>query len=187
MLEELWPAIVNSDEAYDGQFFYAVETTRIFCRPSCKSRLPKPENVRIFRSPEEALAAHFRPCKRCRPDHIREPRVDFVNQAVQFIKQHYPDPITLTTMAQALYISPYYLHRIFSRVLGMTPAEYVRQVRLETAQRLLKESNMRVTDVAGSVGFLNRAHFATAFRTRMGMSPTMYRHRVRVENLAKED
>ena len=65
---EMWEAVQRSDASYDGLFFYAVKTTGIFCRPSCKSKPPKRENLCYFASGEEARAAGFRPCKRCRSD-----------------------------------------------------------------------------------------------------------------------
>ncbi|MCL6516792.1 Ada metal-binding domain-containing protein [Alicyclobacillus sp.] len=63
-----WRAIVNCDAAFDGQFFYGVTSTGVFCRPSCRSRTPRRENVRIFHSNREAQAAGFRPCKHCHPE-----------------------------------------------------------------------------------------------------------------------
>ena len=51
--EEMWNAVKNSDANYDGLFFYAVKTTGIFCRPSCKSNLPKRENICYFKSAKE--------------------------------------------------------------------------------------------------------------------------------------
>lgn len=66
--DEMWNAVCNSDENYDGLFFYAVKTTGIFCRPSCKSKIPKKENICYFTSAEDAEKAGFRPCKRCRSD-----------------------------------------------------------------------------------------------------------------------
>ncbi len=60
---EKWQAIILNDASYDGAFFYGVKTTGIFCRPSCKSRTPKKENVRVFQNAEQALLENFRPCK----------------------------------------------------------------------------------------------------------------------------
>ncbi len=70
MQDEMWTAIINCNPAYDGRFFYGVVTTGIFCRPSCKSKNPKKEHVRIFQSAQEAVGAGFRPCKRCQPDQM---------------------------------------------------------------------------------------------------------------------
>lgn len=81
MKEHLWKAIVNGDLSYDGRFFYGVNTTGVFCRPSCNSRKPKREHVRIFSTIREAMAAGFRPCKRCRPDLPRCPGEEEGNPA----------------------------------------------------------------------------------------------------------
>lgn len=66
--QEMWEAVQNSDANYDGLFFYAVKTTGIFCRPSCKSKPPKHENICYFSSAKQARLAGYRPCKRCRSD-----------------------------------------------------------------------------------------------------------------------
>lgn len=63
MTEEQWQAILQNDAAYNEKFFYAVKTTGIFCRPSCKSKAPNRENTRIFQNAEQALESGFRPCK----------------------------------------------------------------------------------------------------------------------------
>ncbi len=66
--EEKWKAALSCDADYDGQFFYGVKTTGIFCRPSCKSKSPKREHVVFFDTAEQARKYGLRPCKRCRPD-----------------------------------------------------------------------------------------------------------------------
>ena len=75
MNAEIWEAIIHCDPAYDGKFYYGVHTTGIFCRPSCKSKKPKRENVSTFKTIDEALSAGFRPCKRCRPEEMRRQAV----------------------------------------------------------------------------------------------------------------
>src|ERR1700734_2680482 len=62
-----WLSVVERDKRSDGDFYYSVRTTGVYCRPSCGARLPRPENVRFYKTTEEAEAAGFRPCKRCRP------------------------------------------------------------------------------------------------------------------------
>ena len=69
--ESRWYALVDREREADGQFWYGVITTRIYCRPHCPSRLPRSGNVRFFNSQREARAAGLRPCKRCRPDDHR--------------------------------------------------------------------------------------------------------------------
>ena len=63
-----WAAVVARDAAADGKFVYSVETTGVYCRPSCAARLARPENVRFHASATDAERAGFRPCKRCKPD-----------------------------------------------------------------------------------------------------------------------
>jgi AraC family transcriptional regulator, regulatory protein of adaptative response / methylated-DNA-[protein]-cysteine methyltransferase len=65
-----WDAIVQRLPSADGKFLYAVKTTKIYCRPTCASRQPKPDYVLFFNSCDEAEAAGFRPCKRCSPRSI---------------------------------------------------------------------------------------------------------------------
>src|SRR6188508_1178672 len=66
-LDPRWSAVVNRDATADGTFFYSVRTTGVYCRPSCKARLARPENVAFHASTKDAEAAGFRRCKRCRP------------------------------------------------------------------------------------------------------------------------
>ncbi len=65
---ERWAAVQRRDRAADGEFFYSVRTTGVYCRPSCAARLPRRENVSFHDSTAAAERAGFRPCKRCRPD-----------------------------------------------------------------------------------------------------------------------
>lgn len=65
---ERWAAVMARDRGSDGKFFYSVRTTGIYCRPSCASRLPRPENVAFHDTALEAERAGFRPCRRCRPE-----------------------------------------------------------------------------------------------------------------------
>ncbi|MCL6453125.1 MAG: bifunctional transcriptional activator/DNA repair enzyme AdaA [Alicyclobacillus sp.] len=174
-----WQAIVNCDAAFDGRFVYGVRTTRVFCRPSCPSRQPKPENVRIFERADDALAAGFRPCKRCRPElPAHHPDKDLVDAAKRVLLAHLSEPITLRELADCLAVSPYHLHRVFKRVTGVTPGAFQMNIRLASARTILRnEPDRAVTDVALSLGFPSAAHFATVFHRRFGCSPSAYRTR----------
>ncbi|MHB1684381.1 MAG: bifunctional transcriptional activator/DNA repair enzyme AdaA [Bacilli bacterium] len=180
MLEEQWNAIINCDSSYDGQFFYAVRTTGIFCRPSCKSRDPNRDNVLVFMTVDAAMEAGFRTCKRCRPDKFRWPAEELVHKTKEYIEEHYSEPLTLGGIAKALHISQYHLHHVFKRLTGLTPVEYLLQTRLAEANRLLEETNLNVTEVAVSVGFVSVAHFSTVFRKQLGQSPSAHRSLIRV-------
>ncbi|MGY4690963.1 bifunctional transcriptional activator/DNA repair enzyme AdaA [Salibacterium sp. K-3] len=177
--QEIWQAIIQNDSTFDGTFFYAVETTGIFCRPSCKSRVPNKENVRIFKNAQEALSEHFRPCKRCRPDGIQLPDEEWIAQIVKWIDPHYSEPLTLDKLAELFHGSPYHLHRTFKRIKGITVAEYVQQMRISEAMKSLSSNNQTVRDIAVSVGIPNAAHFATLFQQKIGLTPTEYRQRTK--------
>lgn len=170
-----WQAILANDAAQDGRFYYAVASTGIFCRPSCKSRPPKRENVLVFASAEQAKAARFRPCKRCRPEGQRLPDREWVDQIADYIDRHYRDKLTLETLAEGCHGSPYHLQRTFKRVMRMTPTEYLGRRRIEEAQRALAESQRTVAEIARDVGIGSSAYMITLFKKITGVTPNEYR------------
>ncbi|MBC1811580.1 methylphosphotriester-DNA--protein-cysteine methyltransferase family protein [Listeria booriae] len=175
--EEQWRAICENDARYDGKFFYAVSSTRIFCRPSCKSRVPRRENVSIFRNLEDAMAAGYRPCKRCKSGGARMPDVEWVAQIEAFVLEHYAEHLTLDRIADGCHGSAYHLHRVFKAQKGMTPLDFVHQVRIRRACVLLETTGMSVMDIGVAVGISNAAQFATLFRKLEGVTPSVYRKR----------
>ncbi|MGG3451197.1 bifunctional transcriptional activator/DNA repair enzyme AdaA [Domibacillus aminovorans] len=156
---EYWKAITECDAAYDETFFYGVTTTGIFCRPSYKSRVPNQENVRIFKNAYIALEEKFRPCKRCKPDGLHLSAEEWVEQIVEWIDQHYIKPLTLHTLADISDGSPYHLQRLFKRVRGLSPTEYIQQVRLEKAIHGLETTGQSIADIGTAVGFSNTPYF----------------------------
>ncbi len=175
MKDEYWQAIVLSDASYDGKFYYGVRTTGIYCRPSCKSRVPVKTNVRLFINSSEALSENFRPCKRCKPDGGRLPNEDWVGQIVDVIKSRYAEPLTLGTLAQMFHGSPYHLQRTFKRIQGVSPAEFLLRTRISKAQQLLENTHLPVMNIAFAVGITNTSHFSTQFLNQTGTTPTLYR------------
>lgn len=175
--DALWHAIVNCETTFDGEYLYGVITTGFFCRPSCRSRTPIPENVRIFLNIDAALAAGFRPCKRCRPDECRMgPDEELVQGAKQIIHQRFEEPLTLDILATELCISPYHLHRVFRRSTGTTPGDYILHTRIESTKEALRiEPQRTITGIALAVGFRSASHFSTAFQRKTGQTPTDFR------------
>ncbi|MCA1296028.1 bifunctional transcriptional activator/DNA repair enzyme AdaA [Paenibacillus sp. alder61] len=173
--QERWQAIIGNDAASDGQFYYAVKTTGIFCRPSCKSRPPKKENISIFASPDEAMSAGYRPCKRCKPTGSRLPDEEWVAVVTEYIDEHPHEALNLHSLAELCHGSPYHLHRTFKRVKGITPLEYIQAVRVERAKRLLLGTDLPVSDVGRRVGLPNTPYFITLFKKNTGLTPAGFR------------
>lgn len=189
--EDKWQAIIGNDSSYDDKFWYAVKTTGIFCRPSCKSKAPKMENVRVFEHPQQALAANFRPCKRCKPTGERLPDQEWVVQITAIIEKNFNDNLTLETLADMCHGSPYHLHRTFKRIKGITPVEFTQAMRMNKAMEYLVHSDKSIADVASSVGMPNTSYFITLFKKRIGHTPNDYRQLnklkpARVEELHNE-
>ncbi|WP_338551585.1 bifunctional transcriptional activator/DNA repair enzyme AdaA [Paenibacillus sp. KS-LC4] len=174
---EQWRAIVGNDPSYDGQFYYAVKTTGIFCRPSCKSRPPNRENIGYFRTVEQALTAQFRPCKRCKPTGQRLPDEEWISVVTEYIDRHYKNKLTLAALASVCHGTPYHLHRTFKKVTGKTPVDYIQQIRIEKAKALLLSSPKSIAEVGECVGLFNTPYFITLFKQKTGHTPEGYRQR----------
>lgn len=104
-----------------GVSFLRCEPPAFFCRPSCHSKRALRKNVRFFANAQQALDAGFRPCKRCQPDNARaqQRRLDKIACACRLLEQE--TPVTLASLAQAVAMSPFHLHRLFKASTGMTP------------------------------------------------------------------
>lgn len=122
-----WASVLARDAAQDGLFVFAVTTTGIYCKPSCSSRRPRPENVRFHASCNEAELAGFRPCRRCRPEQPAHQarHAERIAQACRLIEASHP-PLTLEELAQQVGLSRFYFHQLFKNHTGMTPRAYAR-------------------------------------------------------------
>jgi AraC family transcriptional regulator of adaptative response / methylphosphotriester-DNA alkyltransferase methyltransferase len=174
---EKWQAILNNDASYDLQFYYAVKTTGIFCRPSCKSRPPKKENVCLFQTAEQALSAQFRPCKRCKPTGLRLPDDEWIALVTEYIDKNYMETLTLEILANICHGSPFHLHRTFKKVIKITPVEFIQQKRIGLAKTQLISSDKPVAEIGLSVGMLNTPYFITLFKKKTGHTPAQYRQK----------
>ncbi len=174
--EEMWQAVRENNANYDGLFFYAVKTTKIYCHPSCKSKLPKQEHICFFESSADAIKAGFRPCKRCRSDLIDyQPMRDIAFQIKTLIEDAYHAQIELNHKIQGLGVTQRRLTDIFKDAYGMTPKAYADSLKLQEARRLLSNSNMKVIDIAYSVGFGSLSTFYAFFKKEIGVTPSAYR------------
>jgi AraC family transcriptional regulator of adaptative response/methylated-DNA-[protein]-cysteine methyltransferase len=175
-----WAAFMRRDRAWDGRLIGAVKTTGIYCKPSCPAKRPKRENVEFFSTGEEARAAGFRPCLRCKPDEVGRDR-EAVDQAVKLIEQAEGAP-TLSDLAEAVGYAPHHFQRIFKRDLGVSPAEYARGLRNRRAEDALKQ-NGRVTDAVYDAGYSGPSGFYSDAKERLGMTPSAWRDGGRGETI----
>lgn len=170
-----WEAIRENDTAFDRLFFYGVQTTKIFCRPSCRSKVPNKKNVRIFTDVKHALAEDFRPCKRCKPELRQTPNEKLVNEMCAWIDQQYSQPITLAQLGDAFHTSPYHLQRTFKHVTGETPHVYIRKKRLQKARALLVQTDAPISQIGNILGFPNTSYFTTVFKKETSSTPNQFR------------
>ena len=168
-----WKALRTRDAAQDGRFVYAVRTTGVYCRPSCGARPPRPENVAFFADGDEARAAGFRPCKRCRPDEERrEARI--VADACRAIEAAEEMP-RLDDLAAGAGLSPSHFHRLFRKATGLTPRAYGAAERARRVRAGLAREEASVTEAIYDAGFNASSRFYEVSNAMLGMTPTDYK------------
>ncbi len=171
--QEMRAAIAARDASYDGRFFFAVFTTGVFCKPSCPSRPARHENLRFFANSESAIAAGFRPCKRCQPI-SRSPHLDQLVKIARFIESHAQEQLTLLTLAERAGVSASHLQRTFKNVFGVSPKVYQDAVRTRHLKQSLKEGES-ITDAIYSSGYGSLSRFYGEASRSIGMTPKAYR------------
>jgi len=179
-VETAWAAFMRRDRSWDGRVIGAVSTTGVYCKPSCPARRPKRENVTFFATGEEARAAGYRPCLRCKPDEVGRDR-EAVAAAIKFIEAAEEAP-TLAEVADAVGYAPHHFQRIFKRDLGVSPAEYARGLRNRRTEAALK-ANGRVTDAVYDAGYSGPSSFYSDAKERLGMTPSAWRNGGRGETI----
>lgn len=176
--DEMYECILASDPAWDGRFYFGVVTTGIYCRPSCRVRKPRLENVRFFRSPLEARAAGLRPCRRCHPDDFANGDEPDREEVLALVSEVRANPSRFPDVEAMVARSGYgatHLFEVFRRVLGATPASVLKASRIEHAKRLLRETRASVLDVALASGFQSASAFHRRFKAATGLTPAQYR------------
>ncbi len=175
-------ALSARDPRFDGRFVVGVLTTGIFCRPVCPAPTARRENTRYFASPAAALAAGYRPCRRCRPE--AAPALpewtlasDTVLRAQRLIDDGFLDERAVAELAAAVGVGVRHLTRLFLTELGASPGALARARRLQLARRLVDESDLGMTAVAMSAGYGSVRRFNDEFRAVFGEPPSASRRR----------
>jgi AraC family transcriptional regulator of adaptative response/methylated-DNA-[protein]-cysteine methyltransferase len=178
--ETAWAAFMRRDRGWDGRVIGAVKTTGIYCKPSCPAKRPKRENVEFFATGEEALAAGYRPCMRCKPDEVGRDR-EAVAKAVKLIEAAEEAP-SLSEIADAVGYALHHFQRIFTRDLGVSPAGYWRGLRAKRAADALTETE-QVTEAIYEAGYSGPSRFYADAKERLGMTPSAWRDGGRGETI----
>ena len=173
--EQRWEAVQRRDPSADNKFFYSVQTTGVYCRPSCAARLPLRKNVCFYASCEEAERAGFRPCKRCKPNQasIREQQATLIARICRMIETE-PEPPALESLAKAAGLSPYHFHRLFKSTTGLTPRGYAAAHRHKRVREELARSQS-VTQAIYDSGYNSNGRFYADSPKMLGMTPTAFR------------
>ncbi|MDH0645391.1 helix-turn-helix domain-containing protein [Pseudomonas sp. GD03858] len=192
-----YQALKAHDARFDGAFFAAVTSTGIYCRPVCRVKTPRRENIRFYRHAAQAEAAGFRPCLRCRPE--LAPRAAswstedasriLALQAARLMDE--PDALSsivpvlanqpqttggaMARIAGHLGVSDRHLRRIFEAHFGVSPLQYLQTRRLLAAKQLIADTQLPMTQVALSSGFASVRRFNDAFSRHYGLNPSALR------------
>ncbi|HSK72501.1 MAG TPA: bifunctional DNA-binding transcriptional regulator/O6-methylguanine-DNA methyltransferase Ada [Pyrinomonadaceae bacterium] len=171
--EIYWNAVINNDARFDGAFVYGVDSTRIYCKPSCSARQPKPENVRFFPSVETAEAKGFRACLRCRPSSEKaNPQTAGVLRACEILETE--EQITLEELSAELDLSPAHLQKVFKEIVGVSPKKFAEISRLEKFKKELKNGS-DVTEAIYESGFGSSSRLYENVSQKLGMTPAVYK------------
>lgn len=170
------------DPRFDGEFFLAVKTTGIYCRPICPARAPAEKNVSYYRNSVQAAQAGFRPCLRCRPESAPDSPAwmgtsTTVQRALGLIQQGALNEGSLASLALRLGVGERYLRKLFQQELGVSPQGIALHQRLLFASKLLAETPMPITEVAFAAGFGSVRRFNDAVRTHFRLTPGELRRR----------
>lgn len=197
-----WQQVLERDAAADGQFFYAVKSTKIYCRPSCPSRRPMRKNVSFFPTATAAEAAGYRPCKRCEPEQATprpDPQAAVIAAATEYLAEHATERTKLVDLAKATGVGRLTILRGFRRVLGVSPGEFAKAQRMTRFKNALRpevprsdthpakrpgaeksaaasaKPAKRITDAIYEAGFGSSSRLYEASGESLGMTPRMMR------------
>jgi AraC family transcriptional regulator, regulatory protein of adaptative response / methylated-DNA-[protein]-cysteine methyltransferase len=172
--EVRWRAVETRDATMSGCFVYAVTSTKIFCRPNCGSRRALRRNVEFFATVGEAVGAGYRPCRRCRPEELREsdPSMAAVIESCRRLES--TSEVSLTAIAAELGYSERHLRRRFHEVIGVSASVYARAYKSERVRANLR-AGAPVTSAVFDAGYGSVRAFYEHGAPALGMAPARYR------------
>ncbi|MGW8877698.1 bifunctional transcriptional activator/DNA repair enzyme AdaA [Streptomyces mirabilis] len=178
--ETRYEAVRSRDARFDGEFFFAVETTGIYCRPSCPAVTPKRQNVRYYTTAAAAQSSGFRACRRCRPDAVPgsaewNVRADVVGRAMRLIGDGVVDREGVGGLAVRLGYSARQVQRQLTAEVGAGPVALARAQRAHTARVLLQTTGLPITEIAFAAGFASVRQFNDTIRAVYASTPSELR------------
>jgi AraC family transcriptional regulator, regulatory protein of adaptative response / methylated-DNA-[protein]-cysteine methyltransferase len=176
-----WQQVLERDTKADGQFVYAVKSTKIYCKPSCASRRPTRKQVSFFPSPAQAEAAGYRACKRCEPERAEakaDPQAGAIAAVTEYLKEHAEERTRLDDVAKATGVGKLTILRGFKRVLGVSPGQYAKEARLERFKSKVREpkkGKAPITDAIYEAGYGSSSRLYEKSSAALGMTPRVMR------------
>jgi len=173
--EAKWEAVLSRDARFDGQFVFAVSSTKIYCRPSCPSRRAKREHVSFFQLPEAAEQAGFRACKRCHPSSVstKDPQLELVQRVCRLLEDAEVETTTLTALGEQTGVSSFHLQRTFKKVMGVTPRQYADAARVSRFKGGARDGKS-ITAAMYDAGFGSSSRLYEKAVSQLGMTPATY-------------
>ena len=173
-------AMKRRDPTFDGVFYIGVKTTGIYCRPVCKARIPRRENVSFYPSAAAAERAGYRPCLRCRPETAPfgpawNGTRTTVDKALRLIERGMLDRISVDDLADRLGVGRRHLSRLFMQHLGASPGQVAMTRRIQRAKRLLSSSKLGLDAIAEQAGFTSVRRMHAAISSLYGCPPSQLR------------
>ena len=184
--DDYYLALKAKDARFDGNFFTAVTSTGIYCRPVCSVKTPKRENCRFYRHAAQAESAGFRPCLRCRPElaphsvvwSIQDASYILAHQAARLLDEpDGADSPSVEKLAERLGVSARHVRRIFEAQFGVSPMQYLQTRRLHTAKQLLADTSLPITQIALMSGYASVRRFNDEFVAHYKLNPTQLRRK----------
>ncbi len=170
--QEFYQALLDKNIHYEGVFFVGVQTTGVFCRPTCPARKPKFENCEFYKTAQEALLASFRPCMRCRPLSHPNQVSDLVRTLVDAVEAD-PARRWKDSDFEELSVDASTARRQFKKRFGMTFVEYARARRMGLAFKQIRTGDA-VIEAQLNTGYESSSGFRDAFSKIMGAAPTKF-------------
>lgn len=178
-----YKATRSRDTRFDGQFFVAVVTTGIYCRPICPAPMPSVQHIRFYSCAAAAEAAGFRACRRCHPEASPGSpewniRADLATRALRLIADGVVDVEGVSGLAQRLAVSERHLHRELLAAVGVGPLALARTRRAQTARLLIDQTDLPLTTIAFTAGFSSIRQFNETMQAAFGCAPSAFRRHV---------